>query len=351
MYIRRKVFSLTERLFGESGNQDKERKKFDWVSGLAGGGLLAAGQVGGGETAHAVDRILSRKALKGLIENHSGRDSKGNKLTTGLTKEEAKQLQDLINQRERSNADWKMIEQLLDKAEHLKEGDVENYYKLLKFIRENDKDLTIDDRLINRVKEGSGSYCSGRKNLIYIDTRDPSVLAHEYGHHIIKKGKAGWINKKIAEVNPFYNGIIGEKDYGKLIFHEGLVAAPGIATSATGFKVDDDTGDIKFRKASLIAPALASILAFGHTANEKLASKKGLEFLKKIGVSKEELERYKETLLGKNGFYDTYKSARTGKLAGIGVSTAGGYGFSGLMAKLKSDKIKENNQKKENPKL
>lgn len=358
-----------QKTFGKEGysTTDNDETKM----GIAvGGGIASLGASG-------LFAPQQKKAYKNLIDNIGFRDyTKGGiKKYNNLTPQEQEELASLLGTDVESlmegsgsihysNKDLNRINELLNKNDKVTQEDLEFYEKLRSKMSE-DKSLFIDDHLHNRILDKDpyrlGQYYIGSvdgRNDAYVnaltgtsdshhyirtDLRNPGILGHEYGHKLIEEGKAGKINQKLQRLGIFLNNVANPK---AALANTGHILAPGIATGATGFKVDDD-GNVEFRKSSLIAPAIGTLATFAHTHHEKQASKQALKALKELGASSETLAKYKEQLLGKHSALDTYRGLRNGKIAGILTSSAAGYGYSGLNAKQKSEKIKREKKNKE----
>lgn len=174
-----------------------------------------------------------------------------------------------------------------------------------------------------------------------------SIAAHEFGHYNIEKGKAGKLAKFTQDIhhNPIFN--IGDEwggdTFKKQAARVGMHMIPGVATGTTGFKVDEDTGDVKLRKASLIAPALGIALPFVRTHHEKVASKEAMKLLKELGASEKYLKLSKENL--KNA-YNSYTFDRNARIAANTAASGFGYLANGLRAKRKGDRIKEEKERR-----
>lgn len=357
-----------QKMFGKNAtNDDNTTSKKIGIA--AGGGIASIGASG----AFAPKQ---QKAYKNLINNAGWRDyiKGGKKEYNNLTSQEQEELASLLGTDVETlkngsgniryhDKDLNRINELLNKNDKVTPEDLKFYEKLRSKMSE-DKSLFIDDHIHNRILDNDpyrlGSYYIGSvdgRNDAYVnaltgtadshhyirtDLRNPGVLGHEYGHKLIEEGKAGKINQKLQRLGIFLNN--GATNQNAALANMGHILAPGIATGATGFKVDDD-GNIKFRKSSLIAPAVGTLAAFAHTHHEKQASKQALKALKELGASSEALAKYKEQLLGKHSALDTYRAIRNGKIAGVLTSSAAGYGYSGLNAKQKSEKIKKEKEK------
>ena len=200
------------------------------------------------------------------------------------------------------------------------------------------------------IKEAIDDYRRefGGKPYKISESRDASaaVVAHEFGHYNIEKDRAGLLPKitqRVSHKDIFKVGRDGVDSTGKTAARVGMHMIPGVATGATGFKVDEDTGDVKLRKASLIAPALGIALPFVRTHHEKVASKEAMKLLKELGASDKYLKQGKESL---KAAYNTYASNRNLDIAANTAASGFGYLASGLRAKRKGDRIKEEKERR-----
>jgi hypothetical protein len=317
---------------------DEDKKKSDLGSNALTYGLSGLGAGGAALAADTFDRLRNKKLIEKITKLDSNlRKSPEDRELWGKLNDKINSIDELHHTR-RLNSDQSAFSRFNEKElrEHL-----------IKECKKSGIDNPPEDYIKKAIDDYKQEKFGGKPYKI-AEGRNASaaVVAHEFGHYNIEKDRAGLLPKitqRAGHKDIFRVGRDGKDSTGKIAARVGMHMIPGVATGATGFKVDEDTGDVKLRKASLIAPALGIALPFVRTHHEKVASKEAMKLLKGLGASDKYLNQSKESL---KAAYNTYASNRNLDIAANTAASGLGYLASGLRAKRKGDRIKEEKERR-----
>ena len=271
---------LRQSLYGKSEEKDK-KENLKTAASLAGiyeltkGGLISRG----------IDEIQKKKRKESEVDGllpklHEQVSKRYRKIAYNIPKnleEENKDLLDKLKKKEE-------IPEIIDDAEE--------------YIEKTSKKKLTKEQIKRRAKKlENENHYNPNKDKIFISTKNSGVLAHEIGHSMSKKERAGGTSGKILDKIRDKEGEIDKKLTG--ITHSSIRLG-NIAVISTGAASGYKAGrnieeDKKTSLGNKLAPGIAAVAVQTPTLGSEItASHRGIKMLKEAGASKEYLKYAKK---------------------------------------------------------